>query len=83
MELVLSFHIYVGSGDQTQVIKLVQPAPYQLSHVASPKEPVLTSICLFLVPSPPPVSPRSLFFILSPPCRSGVHTSVSAPSGYL
>lgn len=57
--LVLSFHIYVGSGDPTQVIKLVQPAPYQLSHLASPKEPVLTSMCLCLVPSPPPVSPQS------------------------
>lgn len=30
---VLSFHLYVGSGDQTQVLRLMQ-SPSLLSHLA-------------------------------------------------
>lgn len=36
VESVLSFHIYVGSKDWTQIPKLVQQALYMLSPLGSP-----------------------------------------------
>lgn len=47
-KLVLSFYLYVGSGDRTQVVKLASKCIYLLSHLTHPNKNFLKIHLLFL-----------------------------------